>query len=381
VLLTQTSLRGNLQFEIPNLKLVCGDEPESPSTSVSPIHASGVDSLKREAFQPSPLAYIIHTSGSTGTPKAVAIEHRNAVNFIYWAQEAFTREELACVLFSTSLSFDLSVFELFVTLSTGGKLIIAGNAIELPNLPARNEVTLINTVPSAATALLRLKAIPPSVQVINLAGEPLKTALVDKLYALGTVKKVHDLYGPSETTTYSTYALRQAGAPATVGRPIANTQIHLLDDNRQPVPLGEIGEIYIGGAGVARGYLHRPDLTAERFVPDPFSADLNAQLYRTGDLARWQPDENLEFLGRMDHQIKIRGFRVEPGEIEIALAQHPGVRESAVIAREDTAGEKRLVAYVVQRSGLAPDSAELRRFLQTKLPEHMVPSPAGSIAT
>jgi amino acid adenylation domain-containing protein/FkbH-like protein len=323
------------------------------------------------------LAYIIHTSGSTGAPKGVAIEHRNAVNFICWALRAFTRQELAGVLFSTSLCFDLSVFELFVTLSAGGRVIIARNALELPKLPARNDVTLINTVPSAATELLRLNAIPPSVQVINLAGEPLKTALVDRLYALGTIKKVHDLYGPSETTTYSTYALREAGAPATVGRPIANTQIHLLDANRQPVPSGEIGEIYIGGAGVARGYLHRPDLTAERFVPNPFSADTESRLYQTGDLAQWRPDGNLEFLGRIDHQIKIRGYRVEPGEVETALAQHPAVRECVVIAREDTPGEKRLVAYVVPGSDHAAasaGSAGLRRFLQTKLPDYMVPS-------
>ena len=390
LVLTQRKLEGNFKYEISNFKLFCIEEllePTHTSPNGSRTRTTDEDGSASRLAHPEPsppsalrppqssdLAYIIHTSGSTGVPKGVAIEHRNAVNFICWARQAFTREELAGVLFSTSLCFDLSVFELFVTLSTGGKVIMARNAIELPDLPAKNEVTLLNMVPSAATELLRLNAIPPSVQVINLAGEPLKTALVDRLYALGTVKKVHDLYGPSETTTYSTYALRQAGAPATIGRPIANTQIHLLDGNRQPVANGEIGEIYIGGAGVARGYLHRPDLTAERFVPNLLNSNTNARLYRTGDLARWRPDDNLEFLGRIDHQIKIRGYRVELGEIETVLAQHPAVCECVVIAREDTPDEKRLVAYVVQGSDNAVGSAEFRRFLQTKLPDYMVPS-------
>lgn len=394
LLLTQRQLEASFKSGVSNCRLMCiedllgpthrnesrarmRDENDSTPHSTHPEsspHSVMASLAHTRTPQSRDLAYIIHTSGSTGAPKGVAIEHRHAVNFIRWAQQAFTREELEGVLFSTSLCFDLSVFELFVTLSTGGKVIMARNAIELRDLPAKNEVTLINTVPSAATELLGLNAIPPSVQVINLAGEPLKTSLVDRLYALGTVKKVHDLYGPTETTTYSTYALRQAGAPATVGGPIANTQIHLLDENQQPVPNGEIGEIYIGGAGVARGYLHRPDLTAERFVPDPFNSDTDARLYRTGDLARWRTDGNLEFLGRIDHQIKIRGYRVELGEVEIALAQHPAVRECVVIAREGTTDEKRLVAYVVQGSDNAAGSAEFRRFLQTKLPDYMVPS-------
>lgn len=379
LVLTQRTLEENFKSGISNVKLVCLEDLPKPmrtneSRTRTRDEGGGTPRSIIRTPQSSDLAYIIHTSGSTGAPKGVAIEHRQAMNFICWAKQAFTPEELAGVLFSTSLCFDLSVFELFVTLSTGGKVIIARNAIELLDLPAKNEVTLINTVPSAATELLRLDAIPPSVQVINLAGEPLKTALVDRLYALGTVKKVHDLYGPSETTTYSTYALRQAGAPATVGRPIANTQIHLLDDKGQPVPSGEIGEIYIGGAGVARGYLHRPDLTAERFIPDAFSVGANARLYRTGDLARLRPDGNLEFLGRLDHQIKIRGYRVELGEIEIALAEHPAVRECVVIARDDTPDEKRLVAYVETASDKVVDSVELRRFLQIKLPDYMIPS-------
>ncbi|MBI3875438.1 MAG: amino acid adenylation domain-containing protein [Verrucomicrobia bacterium] len=365
LVLTQRTLRDNFKFEAQNCKVLCLEE----------VYDALRDSSGKPRSRSTNLAYVIHTSGSTGVPKGVAIEHRSAVNFIHWAQRVFTREELAGVLFSTSICFDLSVFELFVTLSSGGKVIIAQNAIELPNLPSKNEVTLINTVPSAAAELLRMNAIPASVTVVNLAGEPLKPALVDKLYAVGTVQKVYDLYGPSETTTYSTCALRRRGAPATVGRPIANTEIYLLDQNLQPVPVGVIGEIYIGGEGVARGYLHRPDLTAERFIPNPFNNAVGARLYKTGDVARWLPDGNIQFLGRTDHQVKIRGHRIELGEIESALTQHPAVRESVVTAREDAPDEKRLAAYVVAE----PDKASaapgmLRDFLLAKLPDYMIPS-------
>ncbi|NEO26650.1 MAG: amino acid adenylation domain-containing protein, partial [Kamptonema sp. SIO4C4] len=219
------------------------------------------------------LAYIIYTSGSTGTPKGVAIEHRNTIAFIEWARDFFTPEQLAGVLASTSLCFDLSVFEFFVTLSCGGTVILAENALELPHLPAADRVTLINTVPSAITALLRIQGIPSSVHTINLAGEPLQNALVQKLYQLDSVQHVFNLYGPSEDTTYSTVARIPKGATEIppIGHAIANTQVYLLDDHLNPVPEGSVGEIYISGAGLARGYLNRPQLTAEKFLPSPFS--------------------------------------------------------------------------------------------------------------
>ncbi|MEW6306604.1 MAG: AMP-binding protein, partial [Verrucomicrobiota bacterium] len=290
----------------------------------------------------------------------VAIEHRNTVSFIHWARTVFAPDELAGVLASTSICFDLSVFELFVPLSCGGTVILAESALQLPQLPARDEVTLINTVPSAIAELLRLGGAPDSVHTINLAGEPLATGLVNQLYALPGIKRVYDLYGPSESTTYSTFTLRQPDVPPTIGRPIANTQVYLLDHHLQPVPIGVPGELCISGQGLARGYLNRPELTAERFICNPFDAARSSRLYRTGDLARYLPDGNLEFLGRLDHQVKVRGFRIELGEVESALRQHSSVRESVVLAREDQPGDKRLVAYVVpQSSGSAhPDESQ-----------------------
>lgn len=320
------------------------------------------------------LAYVLFTSGSTGLPKGVAVEHHSSVAMLAWARQIFMPDDLTGVLASTSICFDLSVFELFVPLSWGGKVILAENALHLPVLPAARQVTLINTVPSAMAELLRVGDIPPSVRVVNLAGEPLRTELVQQVYQRSRAQRVFDLYGPSEDTTYSTFALRSSDGPATIGRPIANTQIYLLNTHLDPVPIDVPGELYIGGAGLARGYLNRPELTAERFVPNPFSNKPGARLYKTGDLARYLTDGNIEFLRRIDHQVKIRGFRIELGEIEAVLGQHPTVQETVVVAREDTPGDKRIVAYVVTDQEPSPSVSELRRFLQEKLPDYMLPS-------
>jgi amino acid adenylation domain-containing protein/FkbH-like protein len=369
VLLTEQALRGLPVPEETSVFCLDSDWPEIQLQSRENIF-SGVKS--------SDLAYVIYTSGSTGKPKGVAIEHRNAVALVCWARDVFTREELAGVLASTSMCFDLSIFEMFVPLSWGGTVILAENALALPGLPARAEVTLINTVPSAIRELLRVKGVPPTVRIVNLAGEPLITPLVNQIYGETNVQKVYDLYGPSETTTYSTFTLRKAEEPATIGRPLANEQVYLLDKNLRPVPMGIPGEIYIGGDGVAREYLNRPELTAEKFVKNPL-ANLpvcppnGGRLYKTGDLARWRADGNLEFLGRIDHQVKIRGFRIELGEIESVLRKHPALRESVVIVREDRPGDKRLAAYVVRKPEVQVDSAELRRFAREALPEYMVP--------
>ncbi len=339
-----------------------------------------IASHKRERqgmdVSPGNLAYVIYTSGSTGRPKGIAIEHSNASALIDWARATFTADQLAGVLASTSICFDLSVFELFVPLACGGTVILAENALHLPEIESAESVTLINTVPSAMAELLRIDGLPSSARTVNLAGEPLKRKLVDEIYETQTVESVYNLYGPAEDTTYSTCALIGRGdrQPPPIGRPLANKQIYLLDSELQPVPVGVKGEIYIGGRGVARGYLNRPDLTAERFTPDPFGSKRGERLYRTGDLGRYLPDGNIEYIGRIDHQVKIRGFRIEPGEIEAVLSQHPWLRESAVVVCEDESGEKRLAAYVSAQQEPAPTATELRNYLRERLPDYMIPA-------
>ena len=321
------------------------------------------------------LAYLIYTSGSTGRPKAVALEHRGAAAFARWAKGEFSPAELAGVLAATSVCFDLSVFEIFVPLAWGGKVILAANALALPTLPAAAEVTLINTVPSAMTELVRRREVPASVRTVNLAGEPLRGALVRDIYAHTSAERVLNLYGPSEDTTYSTWGLSPRGAELepSIGRPLPGTQAYLMDRTLRSVPRGVAGEVFLGGAGLARGYFNRPELTAERFVPDPWSDAPGARLYRTGDLARFRPDGEIEYLGRADHQVKLRGFRIELGEIETALGRVPGVRESVVVVRNGS-GDHRLVAYVGGSEGEVPASRELRELLARRLPSFMVPN-------
>ena len=352
-------------WEIINRK-----NPENPKSNVNPTN----------------LAYILYTSGSTGFPKGVSIEHRSTVNFINWAQTVFNREQLAGVLASTSICFDLSVFELFVPLSCGGKVILAENALHLPTLKAAKDVTLINTVPSAIAELLRANAIPQNVQTVNLAGEPLSQQLVNQLYQQTTLQQVFNLYGPSEATTYSTFTLciprrgenEKVYPSPSIGRPIANTQIYILNSHLQPVPIGVPGELYIGGDGLARSYFNRQNLTEEKFIPNSF---LNSKfkiqnfkgdrLYKTGDLARYLPDGNIEFLGRIDNQVKIRGFRIELGEVESTLSQYPTVQQCVVTARVGLENDKHLVAYIVSNQQQKPTTDELRCFLKQKLPDYM----------
>jgi amino acid adenylation domain-containing protein len=341
------------------------------------ITEAGVEGREGEGetgVQPSNLAYLIYTSGSTGRPKAVAITHASAVKLAYWARGAFSPEELRGVLASTAVTFDLSVFEIFVTLAWGGAVVLVDDALSLLSGPPGHEVTLVNTVPSAMAELLREGALPPSVRTINLAGEALPRWLVDRAYARPETERVRNLYGPSEDTTYSTWTVveRATERAPSIGRPVDDTRACVLDSGLERLPVGVPGELCLAGSGLARGYLGRPELTAERFVPDPFSRDGGARMYRTGDLVRLRPDGDLDYLGRLDHQVKIRGNRIELGEIETALARRPGVESAVVLAREDTAGDKRLVAYVTTGGGLsAPD---LRRALQRELPEAMVPS-------
>ncbi|HYR07877.1 MAG TPA: amino acid adenylation domain-containing protein, partial [Longimicrobium sp.] len=360
--LTQESLRSTVP--VPD-----GVTVVSVDGAAAGIAAESADGLARRSV-PRSLAYLIYTSGSTGVPKGVAIEHESAVALLSWAAGVFTAEELSGVLAATSISFDLSVFEIFLPLALGGRVIVVENALALPKSAAADQVRLVNTVPSAIAALLKSGGIPSGVRTVNLAGEPLRAELVDALYARGGIRRVYDLYGPSEDTTYSTWTLRRAGGPTTIGRPISNTRAYVLGAALLPLPVGVPGELYLGGRGLARGYLGRPGLTAERFVPDPFSSAPGARLYRTGDRARWRADGAIEYLGRLDHQVKVRGFRIELGEIEVVLRQAPGIADCAVVVREDEAGEKRVVAYVA--GDVEADA--LRAHLRRSLPEYMVPS-------
>ena len=319
---------------------------------------------------------MIYTSGSTGKPKGVAIAHRNTCAFIEWAQSFFDGDSLDRVLASTSICFDLSVFELFVPLCRGGSVWVVGNILDLASAAAADfPVTMINTVPSAIAQLQRSGAIPGTVKVINLAGEALQATLVHALYKGACADRIFNLYGPSEDTTYSTASLATRGADAfvTIGRPIAGTQAYILDGALNLVPTGVAGELYLAGEGVARGYLHRPGLTAETFIANPFGQP-GSRMYRTGDLVRHLADGDIDYLGRIDTQVKIRGFRIEPGEIEAALRGLAEIRDALVMAREDAPGEQRLVAYLVPAGDAAPETGRVRRALQRSLPEYMVPS-------
>jgi amino acid adenylation domain-containing protein/non-ribosomal peptide synthase protein (TIGR01720 family) len=347
----------------PTLVLVDQDEPEWVDEPVTNL------GVPIEAEQ---LAYVIYTSGSTGQPKGVMIEHRNVLALLAWAKEEYSEEDIMGTLASTSICFDLSIFEIFFPLCCGGKILLAENALVLPELPYRDQVTLINTVPSAIAELLRKQAIPKQTRVVNLAGEPLAQRLVEQIYALGTVERVYNLYGPSEDTTYSTCARlkKKLDASPSIGYPIAGTKVHVLDRHMQPVPIGVVGECYLSGAGLSRGYLKKPELTAERFVYLPSGE----RLYRTGDLVRYRANGELEFLGRTDFQVKIRGFRIELGEIEERLRRHPQVEEAVVVPYEGAHG-KQLVAYLQMTSKEEEFVDEnYRLYLQRYLPTYMIPN-------
>lgn len=319
------------------------------------------------------LAYIIYTSGSTGRPKGVSLEHRSAVAFIHWCLDVFSPAQLSGMLASTSICFDLSIFEIFATLASGGRILMADDLFDLPNLPFANEVTLINTVPTPMTELVRLGALPASVKTVCLAGEALPPSLAAKIYAQGTVEAIYNLYGPSEDTTFSTCERLVDGEPFGIGSPITNTQAHVLDEALLEVPIGMPGELYLAGAGLARGYWQRPDITAERFLPNPFAEAGRPELmYRTGDRVRWLADGGLDYLGRGDRQMKIRGFRIEPGEVETALLRHPEISGAAVDLWRDAAGNARLVAWIEGAPAPAPET--ITAFLRESLPEHLVPT-------
>ncbi len=361
---------------------------------------SGWEAIARESeFNPVSgaasrcLAYVIYTSGSTGQPKGVMCEHGGLVNYLRWINAGPLGDPSLCLPLTTKLTFDMSLKQLFPPLLRGGEVwilpdeVLAEPALLLSALAERTRVGL-NCVPSLWTSILHAircgqVALPGnSLTHLFFGGESLSKELVLRTLSVLPHLQIWNIYGPTEATANASAARLVAGDEVTIGCPIANTQIYILNAGLHPVPIGVQGELYIGGAGVARGYLNRPRLTAERFIPDLFSTVPGARLYRTGDLARYRPDGNIEFLGRADDQVKIRGFRIELGEIEAALGQHPSVREAVVLAQEDAAGdrpaslstEKRLVAYVCAEREPVPTTTDLRKFLAEKLPEHMVPA-------
>ena len=362
VLLTETDVAATLTISRDTQVLLVDQLELSAYSAVAPVTDVGMNNL----------AYVIYTSGSTGKPKGVSITHRNVMALSDWSKNVYSREDIQGVLASTSVCFDLSVWELFVTLANGGSLIIARNALELPQLPARNQVRLINTVPSAINALQDAGDIPDGVRIVNLCGEALKQNLVDALYRQETIVDVIDLYGPSEDTVYSTWTRREAGGTANIGRPMIRTASYVLGGDLQPAPLGVSAELYLAGAGLSRGYLGRAAMTAEKFVPNPFAGN-GGRMYRTGDLTRYRADGALQYVGRIDHQVKVRGFRIELGEIETRLLQIPSVSQALVVA-QPIASSHQLVAYVVVDEAAAASADALKSRLKEHLPDYMIPA-------
>ena len=332
---------------------------------------------------PQNAAYIIYTSGSTGRPKGAVNTHGAICNRLLWMQEAFGLDGSDAILQKTPFSFDVSVWEFFWPLMTGARLVMARpgghqDGAYLVETIRQQEITTLHFVPSMLHAFVEQPGLETCafLRRVICSGEALGADLCRRLQARLEVP-LFNLYGPTEAAidvTAERWDPCTAIATAPIGRPIANTRVYVLDAESRPVPLGTAGHLHLGGIQLARCYLRRPELTAERFVPDPWSAAGGERLYRTGDLVRWMPDGRLEFLGRIDFQVKIRGFRIELGEIEAALGRHPAVRESVVTVREDAPGDRRLVAYLVPRGEERPDSEVMRSFLAEHLPAYMVPS-------
>ncbi|MHC5714684.1 MAG: amino acid adenylation domain-containing protein [Nostoc sp.] len=376
VLLTQEKFVKNLPPH--QAQVICLDsnwQGNIRNSQENPVNETTTDNL----------IYVIYTSGSTGQPKGVMIPHRGICNQLHWKQTTFGLTQADKVLLTISFSFDPSVWQIFWPLCFGGQLFIARpgghqDTAYLVKVITEQQITVLALVPSILRVLLEEKGIENCrfLRHITCGGEALRGELIERFFAqLNLDNVLHNCYGPTEASIDTTFWSCQRGtnyAFAPIGRPITNAEIHILDENLQPVPVGESGELHIGGIGLARGYLNRPELTIDKFIFNPFSSGRGARLYKTGDLARYLSDGNIEFLGRIDHQVKIRGFRIELGEIEAILAQHPALTQTIVIAREDVIGDKQLVAYIVASPELTPSQADLRHFLQGQLPEYMVPA-------
>jgi len=368
VLLTQQQLLERLPKH--EAHVVCLDtdwETISKNSKENPVSSATSDDL----------AYVIYTSGSTGKPKGVQIAHGAVVNFLKSMEREPGLTESDTLLAVTSISFDIAALELYLPLIAGGRLVLVSREVttdgrQLGEQIADSGASVMQATPATWRMLLATGWQGTSQLKILCGGEALSRDLAEQLLEKGA--SLWNLYGPTETTIWSTACKVEANklskSLVPIGRPIANTQVYLLDSFGQPVPIGLPGELHIGGAGLARGYLNRPELTAEKFIPHP----AGGRLYKTGDLARYLPDGTIEYIERIDHQVKLRGFRIELGEIEAVLRQHPTVEQAVVIAREDEPGNKRLVAYIVGQTSSEDITHELRSFLEKKLPSYMVPS-------
>ncbi|MGO9462606.1 MAG: amino acid adenylation domain-containing protein, partial [Isosphaeraceae bacterium] len=381
VLLTQEHLRGRLPDQIE--RIICLDTDDGPGANAAAID-TGNEAGSARAQIGENLAYVIYTSGSTGMPKGVMVTHRNLVYSTH-ARLQYYDEPMSRFLLLSSVAFDSSVAGIFGTLCQGGTLVLPPPGAErdpalLGRLIADHQVSHLLCVPSLYELLLAEVAADrlEGLRVAIVAGEPCRPALVKRHHAALPQTALVNEYGPTEATVWcSAHRCRPSEERMLVpiGRPVAHARLYVLNPEGEPAPIGVVGELYVGGPCVARGYLNRAELTAERFLPDRFAAAAEDRLYRTGDLARWLPDGNLEFRGRKDDQVKIRGHRIELGEVESALSRHPAVREAVVMVREDVPGAVRLVAYLVPDPAKesVSGSAEWRRWARSRLPEAMVP--------
>ena len=367
VVLTEAHLRGMFDesgVPVAILSECLAGEPSNPNVQTIP---PSLDDL----------AYVIYTSGSTGKPKGVAIRHRSVTNLVNSFCTLLKPGTRDVILATTTISFDIAGLELYVPLSVGACVAMVSRELATDGLGLAKNVeqvgaTIIQATPATWQMLLDAGWTGHDGLKILCGGEALPEPLAKRLMQQG---EVWNVYGPTETTIWSTVArVAEGDGCVPIGRPLDNTDLYVLDKQRQLVPIGVPGELYIGGDGLAQGYWHRPDLTAEKFVPHPFSAVPGSRLYRTGDSVRYMRDGNVEYLGRIDNQVKIRGFRIELGEVESVLGGHAAVRQCAVVAREDVPGDKRLVGYVELREGKAPSSADLRAHLKQELPDYMVPA-------